>query len=181
MQDRIKIHNCVLLLLALFFFSCATTQAPRGWLASSDKTQTDVYGGWFEIKYSSASKVKAPTVGELIAISEDSIFIADQTFHAIARNDIKSARLVIYKSNSEGMGGLVALGTVSTISNGFFLIFTAPMWIIGGSIAAGARSYEPIVDYPKKELSSFMPFARYPQGLPLGIDRSQIKSKPRAL
>jgi hypothetical protein len=51
--------------------------------------------------------------------------------------------------------------------------------MIGGSIATGSRSFEPIIDYPKKDLSRFLPFARYPQGLPDGIDRSQIRMKPR--
>jgi hypothetical protein len=77
------------------------------------------------------------------------------------------------------MGGLVLLGTLSTISNGAFLLFTAPMWIIGGSIATGARSFEPIVDYPKRDWGHLAPFARYPQGMPRGIDRKQIKMKPR--
>jgi hypothetical protein len=69
------------------------------------------------------------------------------------------------------------LGTVSTISNGWFLVFTAPMWMIGGGITSSKLSYNAIVDYPRMELNRFAPFARYPQGLPSVIDRSRIKMK----
>lgn len=177
MRDLKKTHSILLLFSSLLVVSCATTHAPRGWLASSSNMQTDVYGGWIEVEYYSASEEKAQLAGELIAISADSIFIANETFHAIAVSSVESARLVAYKSNAEWMGGLVFLGTLSTISNGRFLIFTAPMWIIGGSIASCVRSFEPIVDYPKQELSRFVPFARYPQGLPAGVDRNQIKMR----
>jgi hypothetical protein len=49
------------------------------------------------------------------------------------------------------------------------------MWIIGGSIAATSRSFDPVVDYPSKPLIDFAPFARYPQGLPPGLDRGAIQ------
>ncbi|MDZ7337872.1 MAG: hypothetical protein ONB30_04975 [candidate division KSB1 bacterium] len=177
MRDLNKTHSIFGLFLSLLVVSCATTHAPRGWLASSSNMQTDVYGGWIEVEYYSASREKAQLTGELIAIGNDSIYIANETFHAIALSSIKSARLVTYKSNAEVMGVLVVLGTLSTIRNGYFLIFTAPMWIIGGCISSAVRSFEPIVDYPKQELSRFVPFARYPQGLPAGIDRNQIRMR----
>jgi len=180
MRDLNKTHSIFVLFLSLLVVSCATTHAPRGWLASPSDMQTDAYGGWLELEYDSTSQAKTQLAGELIAISADSIFIANETFHAIAVSSVKSARLVAYKSNAEWMGGLVFLGMLSTISHGGFLILTAPMWIIGGSSASGVRSFEPIVDYPKQEWSRFVPFARYPQGLPAGIDRNQIKMKLRA-
>ncbi len=173
MLDRNKTYKVSVLFFSLFVFSCAATHAPRGWLESPNDIQTDTYGGWLNLE----TKTKAKLAGELIAISNDSIFIANETFHTIARSDIKSARLVAYKSNAGGMGGLVFLGTLSTISNGLLLVLTAPLWIIGGSLATTSRSFEPIIDYPKTELSRFAPFARYPQGLPSGIDRNQIKMK----
>ena len=164
------------LFLPVFVLGCATTHAPRGWLENPNDLKTDSHGGWLNLE----TKTKTKLAGELIAISADSIFIVNELFHAIAQSDIRSARLVVYKSYAEGMGGLGFLGTLSTISHGIVLVFTAPLWIIGGSSAAAIRSFEPIIDYPKKELSRFAPFARYPQGLPSGINRNQIKIKPGA-
>jgi len=175
-------HNrtcAILSLLSCLVWGCAPTNAPRDWLASPEGTPRDVRGGWVKLQYTSAAKAKAQISGELIAISGDSLFIANDALQAIALSNIKSAQLEAYRSNSAGMGGLVFLGTLSTISNGLLLIFTAPVWIIGGSIATSARSFEPIIKYPKQEWSRFSPFARYPQGLPVGLARQQIKMRPR--
>jgi hypothetical protein len=134
----------------------------------------DPYGAWVSIKTGYAQRG-----GELIAVTEDSVFAADTLLRAVASSDILSARLALYDIGDQ-MGVAVSLGTLSTISNGVFLIFTAPMWLIGGSIAAVNRSYDPIIDYPDKPLKEFAPFARYPQGLPPGLDRGMIRMKGRS-
>jgi len=175
MPNREKNCKVSVLLMSCLFLSCAATHAPRGWLERPNDSQTDTFGGWLNLE----TKTKRKLAGELIAISNDSIFVVTETFDAVALTEIESARLVAYKSNIEDMSGLVAAGTLSTVTNGLLLVGTAPMWILGGSIATGIRSHEPIIDYPRKELSRFAPFARYPQGLPPGIDRGQIEMKPR--
>lgn len=178
MQNN-KIKNIFLLTIISFFVSgCASSKAPTNWLTEPNDTQTDVYGGWIEIKYFVDSEKSSEIYGELIAIDQDSIFIVNDAFHAFELSKIKSARLMSYNSNFGMMGNLTALGIVSTFSNGLFFIFTMPMWLIGGPIAATTRSFQPIIDYPGKEFNQFIPFARYPQGLPEGIDRYKIKMKP---
>lgn len=115
-------------------------------------------------------------MGELIAVTKDTLFLADTVLQAIASTDILTARLVTYDASElMGLGVLLVLGTVSTISNGYFLVYTAPMWLIGGSMAVIIRSYDPIIDYPNKPLKQFLPFARYPQGLPHDLDRTKIR------
>jgi hypothetical protein len=113
--------------------------------------------------------------GELIAVSKDTVFFADRTFHGIATSDIRSARLVIY--DAENLGVFVPIGTASTLSNGWYAIFTMPLWIVGGTIAAVARSYEPIYDFPQYPLDKLAPYARFPQGIPQDLDRSHIRMK----
>jgi hypothetical protein len=136
-----------------------------------------------EVEHADGVTDRAYLAGELIAITEDSVFVAATTFygrdafHGVALANVRRARLNAYRSNAAAMGGLVALGAVSTISNGYFLGLTMPMWIIGGSGATGARSFEPIVEYPRREWTLLAPFARYPQGLPAGIDRDRIRMK----
>lgn len=178
MQGTRRQFSVSVLFICLCVAGCAVTHEPEGWLPSPQAMQTDTHGGWVHVKCNSASKEKAEIGGELIAIGKDSMYIANETFHSIAIFSIKSAQLVAYEPHTEEMGGLVFLGTLSSISDGLFLLFTAPMWIIGGSITTSARSYEPIVEYPRRELSRFAPFARFPQGLPAGIDRNQMHSRP---
>jgi hypothetical protein len=166
--------RAISLFLALSVFGCAVTHAPREWLERPKALQADAYGGWIYVK----TNAEEYLAGELIAISSDSVFVANETFHAIARSDIRSARLTAYESNAWRSGAIVALGTGMTISNGIACLATAPMWMIGGTIVTIIKSREPIIDYPDHGLGSFMPFARYPQGLPSMIDRKHITMKP---
>ena len=158
--------------LCFLITNCATTNVPSHWLSEPEEVASDAYGGWIDIQ-SRENRI----AGELVAISEDTVFVANSTLHTVASKDVLSARLVIYDASS--MAGYVFLGTLSTISNGLFLIFTAPMWLIGGPIAAGSRSFDPIIDYPQRPLVDFKPFARYPQGLPSGLDRNAISMKAK--
>lgn len=69
-------------------------------------------------------------------------------------------------------------GMLSTITLGFWLLYTIPVWAITGGIATGSTSREPVVSYPGYPLSSFRLYARFPQGLPPGIDPLALKRKP---
>jgi hypothetical protein len=161
------------------FCSCALTRAPQGFLENPYNLQAEVFGGWIELDCFTGSHTnpRMHLAGELLALSPDSLFMVDEALHAIALSHIINARLESYLSNADAMAGLVILGMVSTLSNGFALIFTAPMWLIGGSISASSRSYEPILEYPKHDWNRFSQFARYPQGLPDKINRKEIKIK----
>ena len=172
MQNR-RVYTIVLaVLLCTMGLGCASTDAPNRWLADPEELPSDPYGGWTTLKTSSGD-----FHGELIAISRDSVFWADSGLCAIQSSQIRAARLVVYSSGGTIAGGLV-FGSLSTISNGVYLIFTAPMWLLGGSLAAISRTYDPIIDYPASGLTDFLPFARYPQGLPVGLDRGILKMKP---
>ena len=96
--------------------------------------------------------------------------------HALGTNQILKARLAYYDPGTEITTGAF-LGPFVTLSNGWFLIFTAPMWILGGPIAASSRAFDPIVDYPKKPLADFAKYARFPQGIPPDLDRASVKMK----
>ncbi|NOX87944.1 MAG: hypothetical protein GXO77_02885 [Calditrichaeota bacterium] len=175
MQSHRIFKQTIWVLSFYFFLGCAITHAPKGWLPDPSETRTNVYGGWTEIQYSPSAGKTIKMSGELIAIGKDSLFLANTSFHSIALSDIKSARLTAYNSKAGTMGLLVILGTASTVTNGFFLMFTAPLWLIGGSLAARSRSFDPILDYPKKPWGEFVPFARYPQGLPPDVDKKKIR------
>lgn len=171
-RDRFYFIACACLLM-----SCAASQAPRRWLPNPLTTQTESYGGWVKLEYLTPEKKKTAVSGELIAVNADSVFVAGTGFYAVALSSVKSARLEAYESYSGEVGGLAMLGTLTTISNGAFLIFTAPMWIIGGSAVSASRSREPMIDYPKRDWNRLAAFARFPQGLPEGLDRRNIKMK----
>ncbi len=172
MQNLKMLYLILIVFVCVILTSCAITYVPSRWLPDAEHTPMNPYGAWVEVKVRDGK-----IMGELIAVTDDTLFVADTTLHAIATTDIIRARLVTYDASNLGLFGAMLAGTIFTITHGWFLTLTAPMWIIGSSIAAISRSYDPIIDYPKKSLKHFSPYARYPQGLPSEIDRSRIKMK----
>lgn len=171
MRNRRSRYKLIALLAATGLVSCASVPVPSNWLSEPEDISADVFGAWIGIEYNGGK-----TWGEFIALENDTLFLADSLLRTFAVTDIVSARLVRYHASD--WGGYVLLGTLSTAANGKLLIFTAPLWFIGGSIAANNRSYEPILDYPEKPMSAFTPYARFPQGMPSGIDQGRIVMKP---
>lgn len=157
---------CVPLLLGT---ACVSNPAPRGILPSPDEAGRMAAGGWIEIVRS--DRLGEPSLhGELLAVTDDTLYVATGGGGvAVPRSTVRGGRLFGYDAQVGAMAGAVALGTVSTISNGFFLIFTAPMWLIGGSIAARSQSMQPVRDASAPP-SALRPWARFPAGLPPGFD-----------
>ncbi len=160
-------------MIFVLFIGCAHTHAPAGWLSEPQDLSSDPYGGWITLKLKSNQTLS----GELIAVSEDSVYVADNSFHVIPQSDVLKARLVAYNSHAGQMGTWTILGTLSTISHGLFLVLSAPVWMIGGGIAASVRSRDPILDYPKHHFNRLAFYARFAGGLPHGIDRNRIVMK----
>ena len=170
MLSRNIVHPVAIVLTAVLFTSCAVTNVPPRWLPEAEQTPTSVYGGWIEIK-----TLRWEVMGELIAVTKDTVFVADYALRSIAVRDIFSARLVTY--NESIIGAYVFLGLILSITNGWFILFTGLIWIIGGLIAGANRSFDPIIDFPEKPIFAFQPHARYPQGIPTEVDRSTIRIK----
>ena len=179
MQNHKSYKIALLFLPFLLLSGCASTTAPRGWLPSNSQTQSQTFGSWIQVHYNSDSDKDQFIDGELIALDTDTLYIlTDQRFQSIAKPDITKARLVSYDSKAGSMGGLVFLGTLSTLSHGAFLILTAPfLWMIGGGATAASQSLKPIIDYPDRSLEDFQHYARFPQGLPRGISLAKLKPK----
>ncbi len=161
---------------------CAGSSAPLGWLPASTETQEDTYGAWIEVRHyrriADLPSEEVTTTAELIAISATTVFVlGNDSTHAIRSQNITRARLTRYESASHKLAEWTFLGTLSTISHGFFLILTAPIWILGGSIATSKQSSRPNLDYPEHSLDEFRLYARFPQGIPSGLSLLELKRR----
>jgi hypothetical protein len=156
--------------------ACAHNTAPEGWLPKPAEAQTTAYGGWIELTYHQSEERR--TDGELIAVSAESVWVlsANQGL-VIPTAAVKRGKLTAYAAQKGGLTLWTIVGTLSTISNGAFLIFTAPMWIIGGSLAVGGESRAPERKSPPLTWVELAPFARFPQGLPAGIELTALQPK----
>jgi hypothetical protein len=147
---------------------CATTKAPAGWLPSAEEAQQRTLGGWIEVR-GKIDALPSSSAGELIAISADSIYVLSaDSLTVFALPDVYRARLFGYATNYPALGVWTAVGLLSTMSHGAALIFSAPMWLIGGTAATSAQSRKPLLEYPRHSWHRLRAFARFPQGLPPG-------------
>jgi hypothetical protein len=165
--------------IAIVSAACASNTAPKGWLPTPTQAQTAAYGGWIELTYDDSTE--RHTDGELIAVSAESVWVLSGSQGlVIPTSAVKGGKLTAYAAQKGGLTTWAALGTLATLSNGGFLLFTAPMWIIGGSLAVGGESRAPERKNPPLTWVELAPFARFPQGMPQGIEVTALQPKKDA-
>ncbi len=157
--------------------ACASNSAPKGWLPKPVEAQTVAYGGWIELGYQEGKQVRRAD-GELIAVSADSVWVLNKSQGVVIPTiTVKSGKLTAYEAQTGPLKAWATLGSLATISNGAFLIFTAPMWLIGGSLTVGGESRSPERKHPPLAWIELAPFARFPQGMPEGIELTALQPK----
>jgi hypothetical protein len=170
----------LLILPAVAAMGCASTTAPPGWLPIAEEAQSDVYGAWIEVACQDRS-ARGRVEGELIAAEPDSLFVlSDAGLVGVPVAAIAKAKLTAYDSKAKLLSSGTFVGAVTTPSHGFFLIFSAPVWIIMGSASSVAVSRTPQITHSPKSprIEDFRKFARFPQGLPPNLDREELEPKP---
>jgi len=113
--------------------------------------------------------------GEFLAVDEDSIFVLqmDGAVRGIRIANIRKATIAFYDAQWGVMLVWTALGSMSTISHGFGLIFTFPVWVIGGSLATASEHQAPLIRVKQKEqLNAVRMYARFPGGVPADLPRT---------
>lgn len=161
--------------------ACAGNPAPAGFLPSPAQAVRDVYGGWIEVTVS-AGRRDSTIAGELIAARADTVWILPDGagMVTVPTSTVKKGRVARYRSDAGAIAGFTALGVVSTVSNGYLGGFTAPLWIITGIVASSNESRAPLRGVPPLAWTDLAAYARFPQGLPAGIDLGEIRPKPGA-
>ena len=125
---------------AVLFAGCtATNPAPRKYRHSETGVARSPYGSWVVITTRRGPRFS----GELIAVDDRHLFVElDGARSAIPAASARKVVVYYYNAdNGEGIGWGI-LGTLSTISHGFFLIFSAPTWMISSAVAANMHSAE---------------------------------------
>jgi len=166
------------LLATLFVSSCASSRAPGGWLDEPSEVPRSPYGAWIEVTLSGEDP-HGPVAGEFIAVDEtDSVYVlTESSFQAIPISSIRAARIKFYRPQTGKALAWTAGGTILSLSHGWGVVITAPVWIIVGSLAAGGVSREPNYDVQRSTWTEMAIYARFPQGLPAGLDRASLKRK----
>jgi len=162
-------------LTSVLLAACATNHAPRGFLLDTREAQSQAVGGWIEVR-SGSEPGAGEVMGELLAATADSLWIMTSARPVVlATAEVTSGRLVGYDAHYGQLATATVLGVLSTISNGAFLVFTAPMWLIGGTLAAASQSRVSLEELPAARWTDLARFARYPQGIPASVDLEALR------
>lgn len=155
----------------------AHNTAPSGWLPKPAETQTSAYGGWIDLSCKESVGPRRIS-GELISVSADSVWVlSDSGGVVIPTSAVRDGKLTAYAAQTGELKTWTLLGTLSTISNGALLVFTAPMWILGGSLTVGGEARSPERKHPPVGWSELAPYARFPQGMPEGLQLTALRPK----
>ncbi len=144
--------------------------APTGSVPIRTKLPQFTKGGWVNINNG--------IQGELIAVDDHEVWFLPEnsSIQSIPRQDINSAVVVVHRSSNGHYAIWSTVGGISTISNGFFLIFTFPMWVGTGigTVTAESRR-DNYVHYPGYSWEDIGEYARFPQGIPESLPLESIQ------
>jgi hypothetical protein len=192
--DR-RLACCCALVTLVSQCGCAASRAPHGWLPYAQEAQQEGFGGWIEVTERGTPSESVWLSGELLAVSNDSVFVlTDAGVHSCALADVTRATLEGYDPRSGDTSRLALTGTIVSISTGWGLVLFAPLWVVVGTISSTALSYQghqtvdasrqrtapDVGNAARKSWHDIRLYARFPQGLPAGLDRSQLRMRPLA-
>ena len=123
-------------------------------------------------------------VGELLAISPDSLYLL--TWEGVEAHSLVAlrARVEAWNGDHTSITAWGGIGMLSALTHGFALMLSVPVW---GAFAAEGGRQESLAGYeivPRRGLSlnregwpwdEAVRYARFPQGLPEGLDRSTLR------
>jgi hypothetical protein len=168
--------------LAVAVVGCGTNPLPANRTVSQEGAITSGRGAYAVAVMSNHAVLS----GELIA-SEGRrgvlILGDDDKLRWAAPDALFELRLGVHDNNKGGFIGWTVLGALSTISHGFWLVFSAPAWILIGSVATSHESHRGILDCPPRQETAHPDvacldvagrFARFPQGPPPGVGEAQL-------
>jgi hypothetical protein len=171
-MQKIKI---LLICLVVLASACTGVRAPGKSVPKRHGVATEAFGGWIMV----SSGNPEVSGGELIGLTEESVYImTGDGLQVIPRAEVVSARLIMYNTDAWEYSLWTTAGSLATLSNGFFLAFTFPMWLVTGiPVATGEANRHNYIDYPAAGWDELNKFARFPQGIPKGIDISSLRPR----
>lgn len=155
---------------------CKTISAPKGSVPKRKQLPLDAYGAWFSGRQSAQ---KMLVQGELIAIENDSIFIlsADE-LKGIPAKEIDSAGVIVFNTEENTYAIWTGLLTAASLTTGYFAGLTLPLSLGVGIVTTRDEANRiNSFDFPQNSWPTISKFARFPQGMPPGIDRKSIRRR----
>ena len=182
-----KTNTILLLFLSLTFMpGCQKPIIPLSYMPKPIDATMSIKGSWIVI---SAHNDTLPLAeksisGELMAIQSDTVYLlTDSALVTVNRSMINSAVLYLFKPQTgiaptiAGLSYLPNVFGAFAIGEGAVLLLGVPL-LITGAVMGLNESTGNVMRYPDKyQLNDLTKFARFPQGLPPGLDPEKLRLK----
>ncbi|MFM2207386.1 MAG: hypothetical protein RL213_1361 [Bacteroidota bacterium] len=155
------------LLLMIALGGCLTP----AYLPSFRDIDTNEHGAFIRVNSMDGSKVQ----GELIAVKDSALVIlSDQEGRCIGVPIKGIDRFVLRYARPRHYGWTIPLGIAISIFHGYYAVLTLPANLVTTIMVT--VSGENAFRYTKRDISfdKMYMFARYPQGIPAGVEMSDI-------
>ena len=158
--------------------ACYRSTAPERWLTAAAVAQREPYGGWIHVQYDGGPSGGLSALdGELIAAESDSLFILTTNgLQSVPNESLRSGEIVSYVVPRGDLGRWTGVLVATTLTHGYVLLLTAPVWTAVGIGSTAAATHAPRVQSVTPAV--LRTYARFPQGLPPHLDRGALRPKP---
>jgi hypothetical protein len=171
----LKSSLILLIAIGLSLSNCQPVKAPLGFVPKRKGTTTNAFGGWMSISFLDSTRQELE--GEFIAVSNDSLYIMDgDKVNGRKTAEVRFARIILFNTDASGYAAWTVLNSLGTISTGTFLVFMFPLAFVTGIMTTVSESRRiNFYEYPLHDWSTLRKYARFPQGIPEGVDLHELK------
>ena len=169
---RAALPLAVAIALACVAAGCASDPIPQAQRPSEEDAITSGFGSFIYVVDSSGQ----PHAGELIDVLPGRLSIFDgRQIEMLPREGVASALVLVHRTHENYYTLWTVLGTLSTVTHGFFLVFSVPIWVTTGVATAISEHRRARLVYPDaSRWEDLRPYTRFPQGLPAGITGNEF-------
>jgi len=162
----------------LLLSGCAGSPGPRQHLLTAEQSVRTSYGGWVEVDRPGADRESSPRLqveGELLAASADTLHVLTASGAVmVLREPQDRLRLICEWNQTERIVLHCGLESLACAANGFYAVFTMPLtWIVGVG-ASRTQARVGVLRIDAGDWGACRECARFPQGLPPGLDPSRL-------
>lgn len=146
---------------------CATVNpAPPPWRRTPAAAQRSPLGSWTNVTLRNGAQIS----GEIIAADAEAVYLgAPPLLLTVPGRCVRSMQVAFVDAQIDGPAAWGVAGAISTLTHGFFLFLSAPVWltatVVSTTVASGA-GYRTLHFEHGGPIASAGTWARFPQGLP---------------
>ena len=157
---------------AMLAAACATrSPAPPSWQVLGSEVDSSPHGAWANVTLRGGGGLS----GELLAVDHEALYVGlTPRLTRVPHQCVTRLQLAAFEITAVDVSALGALGTLSTLTHGFFLVFTVPVWMVTAGLSSYGHSRSGHLKFGLGEepLHTASAWSRFPAGMPTGyVDR----------